>query len=282
MIAIADSGATKTDWVFITESGNKIKATTAGFNPYFIDETGIYKEIKDTLPPTVEPACVTKIFFYGAGCSTKKNCDRVLSGLKKYFKKTERLEISHDLLGAARSLFQAEGGLACILGTGSNTCYYNGSGITEDIPSLGFMLADEGSGAYLGKALIREFFIGSLPEHIKINLINRYSLTLEGLLSRIYHKPHPNRYLASFAPFLKQNMNDDFIYKLLHRCFVDFFRWQVSKYNKFPGCRLGAAGSVAYFFQEVLQDVAREYSSEFSIILKDPIDGLITYHSKDI
>ncbi|MDD5694294.1 MAG: ATPase [Bacteroidales bacterium] len=277
MIAIADSGATKTDWAFINPKNEITHARTIGFNPYFIKTDGIREELKKNLFPYVNNQLVKEVYFYGAGCSTPINCDIVHSALEDFFLNAE-IDVDHDLLGAARALLGKEKGIACILGTGSNSCSYNGSFITENVNSLGYVLADEGSGAYLGKQLIRDFFLNELPEDLKKAFDKKYNYSLENVLNAIYDRPYPNRFLASFSYFLSANLQHEHVRNLIRNAFRAFFKHQVTKYKGYSELPVRALGSVAWHYREFLVGTAMEFGINMDKILQNPIDGLIEYH----
>ena len=277
MRLIADSGATKTDWVIIQADNEIRSAQTLGFNPYFIGSEGILEELEKNLYPFLDNDKVKEVFFYGAGCSTPKNCDIVTTALEDFFGNAD-IFVEHDLLGAARSLCGHHEGIACILGTGSNSCYFDGKEIRENVASLGFVLADEGSGAYMGKHLIRDFFLGEMPSEIRTKFENKYQLTLEKALDAVYNKPHPNRYLASFTYFLSENMNEPYISNLVKTSFRDFFRFQVKKYSKYKSIPLSAVGSIAFYFMDTFREIATEEGLKIQKIIQTPIEGLVKFH----
>jgi len=276
---IADSGATKTDWAII-DYENPVKIVqTLGFNPYFIDTDGIYEELSKNLHPFLDNNVVKEVYFYGAGCSNPTNCGIVMNALEDFFRNAVELSVEHDLMAAARALLGREKGIASILGTGSNSCLYDGSDIVENVPSLGFFLADEGSGAYMGKLLIRDYFFGNLPEEIKKAFDEKYQATLEKVLNEVYNKPKPNRYMASFTLFLSEHIENPYIKGIVKKAFTDFFQVQVTKYTNYKTIPFSALGSIAYYFQDILKEVAGEYGIKVSRILQSPMEGLIEYHS---
>ena len=279
IVLIADSGATKTDWVIIDFENKPKIVQTIGFNPYFIDTEGIYEELDKNLYPYLNNSLVSEVYFYGAGCSNPTNCGIVKYALEDFFKNATELSVEHDLMGAARALFGKERGIASILGTGSNSCLYDGSEIIENVPSLGFFLADEGSGAYMGKLLIRDYFFGKLPDKIKNAFDEKYQTSLERILDEVYNKPRPNRYMASFTHFLSDNIDDPHIKGIVKKSFIDFFEVQVIKYTNYKNIPLSAVGSIAFHFQKVLQEVANDYGVEITKILQSPMEGLIEFHS---
>ncbi|MDD5508834.1 MAG: ATPase [Bacteroidales bacterium] len=277
MIAIADSGATKTDWAFIGKNGEISRAQTIGFNPYFIRTDGIKEELDKNLFPFISNQLVKEVFFYGAGCSTPTNCDIVGNALEDFFFNAD-INVDHDLLGAARALLGKDKGIACILGTGSNSCSYNGVCITENVNSLGYVLADEGSGAYLGKQLIREFYLDELPTDLKRAFVKKYNYSLENILNAVYNRPSPNRFLASFSYFLSGNILHEHVRNLISNAFRAFFTHQVTKYKGYKDLPVRALGSVAWYYRDFLVETAIEFGITVDKILQNPMEGLIEYH----
>ncbi len=278
MVLVADSGSTKTDWRLINEKREIKKFQTIGFNPFFIDSKGIAKELNKSLPSYVLPDDIGYVYFYGAGCSSQDRCNIVRRGLEKIFCNA-KIEVEHDILGVARILFGAKQGIAVILGTGSNTCYYNGTKIVKNITALGYILGDEGSGAYLGTKLIKAFLNYELPEKLHKSFVNEYKLTEEDILNAVYRKPLPNRFLASFTRFLSKNLEHPYISKLVYEGFEDFFVKHISIYENYKSLKIRCAGSIAYHFQSILTRVARYKNASIDKIIEYPIDELVKYHA---
>ena len=278
MILIADSGATKTDWVIIEEGHETHLAQTNGLNPYFIDYQGIEDELQKNLYPHLDNKHVTEVYFYGAGCANLQNCDVVKMAMEDFFVNAA-IYIEHDLLGAARSLLGHTEGIAGILGTGSNSCYYDGTEIIQNVPSLGYVLADEGSGAYMGRLLIRDYFFGKLPPKIKEAFDQKYGFSLDNILNAIYHEKKPNQYLASYTYFLSEHKQSTHIHKLIKSAFSSFFKYQVSQYSRYQEIPFSATGSIAYYFKDILSEVAEKYGVKLGKITQSPLQGLISYHS---
>lgn len=277
MMLIADSGSTKTDWRFIDEDKMIHQFQTSGLNPFFLDDVQISAIIRNELNPDEKIIGVEEIYFYGAGCSSQRNQDLVANGLRSVFTKA-KAEINSDLLGACRSLCGKETGTVAILGTGSNSCFFEQGVIAHQVPSLGYLLGDEGSGAYLGKKLLQAFFYKELPENIANRLAERHQLTKEVALDSIYSKPFPSRYLASFAPFIFQNKAEAFISNLVTESFSDFFIHHLCKYPDVQQVPLHCTGSIAYFFGDMLRQVAIEKKIRLGRITEKPIAGLALFH----
>jgi glucosamine kinase len=281
MILIADSGATKTAWRLVHSRQDIRSFETNGFNPFFINSASIEDEVAKELVPFIDSHHVKEVFFYGAGCSTIDKCIIVEDGLKDLFSEA-RIKVEDDLLGAARALFSHQPGIACILGTGSNSCLYDGKKITENIPSLGYLLGDEGSGAYIGKRLLREVFTLSAPADVRALFEKKYNYTRVDILNQIYQRPLPNRFLSSFMPFIRENISHPFIVELVKHCFRDFFEMQVLKYSECRNMAISCTGSIAHYFAEQLREVAIEKNLEIKNIVQTPIEGLTEYHLVDL
>ena len=277
MILIADSGSTKTQWCLIDEGQIVKEIFTDGINPFYQTDMEIIALLDDQLIPGLDNTDIDRIFFYGAGCSFPEKKILVSRGLVRFFGNS-MIEIQSDLLGAARSLFQHEKGIACILGTGSNSCYYDGKEITQNVSPLGFILGDEGSGAVLGKLFIADCLKNQLPLELKEKFLSRYELTPEIILDRVYKKPFPNRFLAQFTPFMLENIEEPSIFNLVYDSFDAFLVRNVMQYP-LDDIRVGCVGSIAHYFRDTLEIVASERRIEISEIAQKPMDGLVTFHN---
>ena len=275
---IADSGSTKCEWRLLPEGGRAKKIFTQGMSPYFLTQEQRVAVMQKELLPKCKGVEVDELFYYGTGLANPANAKLVKSALKKLFP-AARIEVNHDLLGAARALCQKEKGVACILGTGSNSCYYNGSKIVKNSPGLGYVLGDEGSGAYLGKKVIQYFLYNTFDEDLMARFVARFETTQIEILENVYKKPLPNRYLASFAIFLAENRGHYMIENIIEDGLNDFFFTHLYKYRESWTSPIHFAGSVAFGFKDVLKDLCATYELELGRVLKNPIDGLVTYHS---
>lgn len=280
MILIADSGSTKTDWRLIDDKKKIHQANTQGINPYFVSTEDISKilqcELLPILPEFIENEKI-EIHFYGAGCSSIEKCNDVKSGIENVFKHAQ-ITVEHDLLAAARALCGHQEGLAAILGTGSNSCYYNGKKILQNQPSLGFILGDEGSGAYLGKQLICDFLNNEMPEEISNRIKERFKLTKDDVLENVYKKPFPSRYLASFSKFIYQNLKYEYCHNLVVHAFRLFFERHICKYPRKGELPLGIVGSVGFYYSNIISRIADEKGIPMGKIMESPISGLTLYH----
>lgn len=278
MKLIADSGSTKTHWQILTGNSTGHDIFSKGINPFYQTTKEIAAELSSGLLPQIaEPEKISEIHFYGAGCSFPEKKKTVSDALISFFP-SATIEVESDLLGAARSLFQHEKGIACILGTGSNSCYYSGAEIEQNVSPLGFILGDEGSGAVLGKLLIADCLKNQIPENLKEAFFARYNFTAAEILENVYRKPFPNRFLAQFTPFLAENIEEPYIFNLVYDAFDSFLCRNVMQYP-LDDLKIGFIGSVAYFFQDVLEIVASERKVTILKVEKNPMSGLISYHS---
>jgi glucosamine kinase len=284
MILIADSGSTKTDWR-LTEGNKTIQQiSTIGFNPYFQNTPFIAKELEEKLLPPVNRSetlhnKIEKVYFYGAGCSNDGKRQIVKNALLYVFPQASII-VEHDLLAAARALCGSDKGIAAILGTGSNSGFYDGNKIAENIPSLGFMLGDEGSGAYIGKHFLRDYLNNDLPASISKTFYETYKLSHEEILNAIYSDPMPSRYLASFSKFIKENKDQKYFTDLIEYNFEQFFDKQICKYSNYREMQINCVGSVAYHYSEILKEVAAKKDISINKIIESPIDHLVNYHLK--
>ncbi|MCL2682164.1 MAG: ATPase [Bacteroidales bacterium] len=277
MVVIADSGSTKTDWYWINSKGELKTVQTIGLNPYFLDADGILNILKKDLYPFLDNKKVEQVFFYGSGCATPHKKQEVEYALDFFFIHAD-IEVENDLLGAARALCGSESGLVCILGTGSSSCVYDGKQIIERLPSLGYLLGDEGGGAFLGRNLVSAYFNNELPDHLKKIFEQKYPTSLAEVLEKVYRQPFPNRYLASFVEFLIENKSDTFVKDLVGLAFDDFFRKQVLRYDNYDKYPLCFVGSVSFGFADELHESARKHGLEISKIEQTPLNGLLEFH----
>lgn len=278
MILIADSGSTKTDWRLVDEGGNRLSSVvTEGLNPYFLSEERIAAIVEQKVLPSLDH--VEKIFFYGAGCGASVKAHLVSSALSSVIATRYPVEVSGDILGAARSLLQNEPGIACILGTGANSCLYDGNKITHIMPSLGYMFSDWGSGTVMCKDLIALLLQEKLPSDILDDFLTTYRMGRPEILDNIYNKPLPNRFLASFTPFLLKYAEVPECKEIILTNFSRFFSYYVKRYPRATGShKVSFVGSIAYRFRPYLEQAAREHAIEIATIVQHPMDGLVKYH----
>lgn len=275
-VLIADSGSTKTQWCLLT--GNKKKMiSTQGISPYFLNDETLGKILSDELLPQTGKIEIDEIFYYGTGCSNLVNISLVKRGLKKIYPGAA-IKVDHDLLGAAKALCGDEKGIACILGTGSNSCYYNGKKIVKNSPGLGFILGDEGSGTYLGKKVLQYYLYNTFDAELMDKFKNKYPQTNSEILDNVYKTALPNRYLAGFVTFLIENRGHFMIENIIEDSINDFFFNHVYKYRESWTMPINFVGSVAYGFKDVLAEMCKDYELKLGKVIKSPMDGLIKYH----
>lgn len=276
-ILIADSGATKAEWCLI-DKGKRKTIITQGISPYFLNTEQIAALLEAELKSKLKKEKITDIFYYGTGCANPVNAKSVKKALLRVFPGTKAV-VNHDLMAAARSLCGRKKGIACILGTGSNSCYYDGKKIVKNSPGLGYVLGDEGSGAYLGKKVIQYYLYGTFDDELRGRFDLTYTTTTAEILENVYKKPLPNRYLAGFAKFLAENRGHYMIENIIEDGLNDFFFNHLCKYREIWTLPVHFTGSVAFGFKDVLQQLCDSYEFEMGKVIKAPMEGLIDYHS---
>ena len=273
---IADSGSTKTEWCLL-ENDKPVIFNSQGMSPYFNDDVGLANIIQNEVIPHLKNASVNEVFFYGTGCKDPQNKKRVKQIFKRLFA-TAKVFVENDLFGAARSLCGEEKGIACILGTGSNSCFFNGEKIMSNSPGLGFVLGDEGSGAFLGKKVIQHFLYNIFEEDMLMRFQEKYSTSPEEILEAVYRKPLPNRYLASFTPFLAENRGHYMIENILEDGLNEFFYTHIIRYRESRKLPIHFTGGVANGFKDVIEQLCEGYDLQLGKITKTPMQGLIRFH----
>lgn len=278
MVIIADGGSTKTNWCLVTEEGKKVYFNTEGYNPFFSNEEYIIQSLNESLPTDLERNLITEVNYYGAGCSTADKRQIVEAAMQAVFTNA-RIYIGHDLLAAARALLGTNEGFAAILGTGTNTCIYNGREITMNIDSGAYILGDEGSGCYIGKKLLTDYIRGYMPEEVRKVFWETFKLTPDDVNDAVYTQPRANRFCASFSKFVYDNIvNIEYSRNIVRTSFEDFFRNLVTHYPDFKNYTFNCIGSVGYNFRNVLEEVATENGMTVGRIIRSPIDDLVKYH----
>lgn len=280
MILIADAGSTKTDWVLLKKgSEDFMQFTTPGINPAQHSEQDISKILNELKSRILEPEEVRRIFYYGAGCLSSETNKKIENQLRLIFKNVS-ININSDLLAACRALFNNGSGIVGILGTGSNSCLYVNGKIEEQIPSLGYILGDEGSGAALGKRLVSAVYKNGLSQGIINDFIARYELKLPDVIEKVYRSGKGSAYLASFAPYILEKIKSTEIKNLAVKEFENYFDKNIIKYHNISH-QMGIVGSIGFEFQTILKDVAERYGIKLTKFLRSPISGLISYHKND-
>lgn len=277
MILIADSGSTKTDWCLVEHRKLLQQIFTKGTNPFFQSEEEISNEIATALLPQLQTGELDAVYFYGAGCAFPDKIETVRRAIIRHLRVKGPVEVSTDMLAAARALCRHRAGIACILGTGSNSCYYDGEKIVRNVSPLGFILGDEGSGACLGKLLVGDILKNQMTPELKEKFLRQFNLTPAGIIDRVYRKPFPNRFLASLSPFLAENIGEPCVHSLVLDSFRSFLRRNVMQYD-YRHYEAHFTGSVAHFYRDVLSQAADEMGIRLGSILRSPMEGLIAYH----
>ena len=279
MILIADSGSTKIDWCLLNGNKKVAQIFTTGMNALLMTEEEMAECIMTELMPNLQGYEVTEIYYYGAGIISDKIKNQVINALKRNMPHVTKIEVDTDLLAAARALCQREPGIACIMGTGSNSCYYDGEKVVDNVSPLGYILGDEGSGAVLGKLLVGDVLKKQLPEHLCEKFLKEYNLDRTTIIERVYRKPAANRFLAQFAPFIERNINEPSIHALVLRSFTDFFVRNVANYPHYKELPCNFVGSIALLQKDVLIEAASKLGITIGNIIQAPMEGLIKYHS---
>lgn len=280
MILIADCGSTKTDWALCCNGEIVSRAKTQGLNPTIQETDDIEAVLTAELLDKLDTDAPQSIYFYGAGCAYDNANNRMRRALESIFK-TKEIHIHSDLLAAARALCGHEEGIACILGTGSNSCLYNGKEIVDNTPSLGYILGDEGSGAHLGQQLVSDCIKKQLPKNIREKFMQQYKLDVAAILERVYHTPLPNRWLASLTPFIQENRKNAEIHDMLKNCFTQFFKRNVMVYRH-SWLPIHILGGIGISFSDEIKETAESLGLSVGNILESPMEGLVKYHSNKL
>lgn len=277
MILIADSGSTKTDWAVVDDGRMVASMATQGINPFHQDTDNIAAVIETELLPKMGDIYPEEIYFYGSGCREDK-VEMMCNILGRAFPHCARIEAQGDLLAAARAVCGANEGIACIMGTGANSCLYDGKRVVENTPPLGYILGDEGSGAVLGKLFVNALFKGQLPESLKDEWLAETGLSLNIIINKVYREPLANRFLASTSKFIRQHLEVKQLEEMVVDNFREHFRRNVNRYGR-KDLPVGAIGSVAYYYQEQLEKAAMAEGYSLGKVMRSPMDGLMRYHS---
>ncbi|MDR2469485.1 MAG: ATPase [Tannerella sp.] len=278
MILIADSGSTKTDWCVVDDEKLVQSVETKGINPFHQSEEEMGREIVTNLLSKLNIQEIDAVYFYGAGCTFEK-VEHMRKVLMRHFH-VEAVEVNSDLLAAARSACGVHAGIACIMGTGSNSCFYDGEQIVQTVSPLGYILGDEGSGADLGKQLVKDLMKDMISNDLKEIFLRQFGLTLPEIMERVYRQSGANCFLAGFAPFLAEHIEDTRIHTLTLNRFKSFLRRNVMKYD-YINHQAHFVGSIAWHFRSVLEEAAACTGVNIGSITPRPMNGLIAYHSTD-
>jgi N-acetylglucosamine kinase-like BadF-type ATPase len=277
MLLIADSGSTKCDWRLVAEDKSYTDYETVGINPYFHSEEVIEAELQKNEGLMAHADRVTALFFYGAGCSSQQLKRIVDNGLSRIFRKAQ-IYVDHDLVAAAFSVYEDDPCIACILGTGSNSCHFDGDIVREEVPAIAYILGDEGSGSYFGKKLLADFLYKRLPREMQEALVNSYGLNKDIIIDRVYRKPHANVYLASFMPFITEFKALPYVQGMIREGIAKFLDIHVCCFKDYQKVKTHFIGSVGYFHEDILREECEKLNVLVGKIVKKPIDGLYDYH----
>lgn len=276
MLLIADGGSTTAQWCLVSPEGNLSRFETEGYNPHFVGKDHIVTSLGRALPAAMDPRAVLQVAFYGSGCMAGK--DKVMESALRAVFPHAAVQAQVDLLAAARALLGNEAGFAAILGTGTNTCLYDGRQITQNVDSLGYMLGDEGSGSYIGKKLLADYLRGQMPEEMETAFSAWIGLSFDDIFDRIYTQPLPNRFCAEVTRFAGNYIGHPYARGVVKAAFEDFFSGLVCKYPGYDRYSFNCLGSVAYFFSDILSEVAAAHGMRTGKIIRHSLDELIRYH----
>lgn len=280
MKLIIDCGSTKADWALLNESKVLMRFKTEGFNPNYTEKEAILNIISNETTCKDYIQYITEIYFYGSGCGNIDNCNKIKEILNSVFTKA-RIEVTHDMMAACRAILGNDSGIACILGTGSNSCCYDGTYVTEQAVSLGYILGDEGSGSYIGKHILRDYFYNKMPDDLSRQFLSEYNINVAEAIKNIYHESQVSRYLASFSKFAYLNKEHEYIIDLCTRCFDEFIDNFILRYECAKENEIGFVGSIAYYFHDIIKQRLETKGLRLGNVVKEPIDGLVEYHCKN-
>ena len=287
MKLIIDAGSTKMEWILLDGKTVKTRFTTEGFNPNYSDIQALERLVETRFIASPndesvflrrdESASLQQVCYYGTGCGSEKNCQLIEEVFQNRFPKAE-IHVTHDLMAACHAVLGHEKGIACILGTGSNSCVYDGEDIIEKAVSLGYLVGDEGSGSHIGRAVVRAYFYGFMPTDLRQQFDATYHLELRDFIQNLYHNEQPSKYLASFAEFAGTYQKQPYIHDLVKDSFKAFIEAFVCRYSDYKSVKISFVGSIAYHFQDILKESLADFGLTMGEVLKTPAEGLIRYH----
>lgn len=277
-ILIAESGSTKTNWVLISNNESSYE-TTIGFNPFILNSNDVYTELSGKEFFSTIANKQIEVFFYGSGCSTTKRKQIIADALKKLFPNAE-ISVMHDIDAAVNATCDGKPGIVGILGTGSNSVYFNGKVVNYGHPSPGYLLGDEGGGVHIGKTLIRDVLYRVPPSEILAAFYEKYQLSPTELIDAVYSAERPNAYIASFAEFLSDFKDHHYTEELIYKCFSKFLKYHAAQFEDAHEAPLHLVGSIAFHFENIIAEALSEWKIEKGKILKSPLEGLVDYHTK--
>ncbi len=278
MIAIVDGGSTKCDWVILSDEGEIIESThTTGFNPNIINVNIIPEELHQNEKLDHLKFKIKHLYFYGSGCGLQENKEKVKQALQLFFSNA-KISVKEDLLAAAYSAYNGKPAIICILGTGSNSCYFDGQHLKLELPSLGFLIGDDGSGCALGKILVKHYFMNKLPKDLHQEFSDEFQLDISELIKNMYHNPRANAYLAEFSKFMLERKSHPYIQHLVFQEMKNYFEFQVLPYEESKTCEINFVGSIAYYYEDILRAAAAEFHLNIGEVVQKPIQKLVNYH----
>tara|TARA_Y100001978_G_C23687713_1_gene432923 strand:- start:364 stop:1254 length:891 start_codon:yes stop_codon:yes gene_type:complete len=277
MKLIIESGSTKSDWVLVEKGIETNRYKTMGYNPFFHNETIIFNSINQNREIKRISKDVKEVFFYGAGCSSKELNSVVEKALRKVFCNAI-ISVDHDLVACAFATYEGVPAISCILGTGSNSCMFDGENLVEAVPALGYILGDEGAGSYYGKKLLTDFLYGKLPKEINDDFVNEFNLTKADIFDSTYMKPHANVYLASFMRFISKHIENSYVDDMIKKGMKHFMENHVCCYENYQEMKVHFIGSMSSIFKNQLEHAAQELGIDVGLIIKQPVDRLVQYH----
>ena len=277
MKLIIDCGSTKADWVIL--NGNNIVSSfnTEGFNPNYTDKNAISSIVLNNISYQDYIQYITDVYFYGTGCGNHENCTIIKDIFQSIFVNA-KIYVTHDMMAACHALLGNKEGVACILGTGSNSCHYDGKEIISKAVSLGYIVGDEGSGNHIGKQLLRDYFYKKMPSELSDKFEKEHDADISSVIDNLYHKTQASKYLASFSKFAYENKENEYIKSICSRCFDEFIECFILRYGMSKDTKIGFVGSIAYYFQDLLSERLENHGLGIGNIIKNPIEGLIEYH----
>ena len=273
MRLIIDAGSTKMEWILLDGNVVKQRFYTEGFNPNYSDRQCLVEMCRGASLPNG----IQSIHYYGTGCGNEQNCQTIKEVFQNQFPDAD-IHVTHDLMAACHAVLGRERGVACILGTGSNSCLYDGENIVEKTVSLGYLVGDEGSGMHIGREVVRAYFYGFMPEDLRMKFDMEYHLVLKDFIQRLYHEGQPSKYLASFAKFAGENQSHPYIQGMVKGCFKAFIEAFVLRYKGCKSLKVSFVGSVAFHFQDILKESLADYGIKSGEIMQAPAEGLIKYY----
>ena len=280
-LLLAESGSTKTDWCLLRPDSRVVRFKTAGINPYLQTPQAISHMLSEELSWNKSKYQADAITFYGAGAGNTANQKIVQDALQHFFG-VEKIGVQSDMMAAAHALCGDDKGVVCILGTGSNSCYYDGKKITQQRASLGYVAGDEGSGNYMGKRVLQYYAYHTFDDQLHAHFEMLYGSDLNKMLHHIYREPFPNRYLAGFVQLLADNRGHFMVENIVEDCLDDFFHHHILKYRESWKGPIHFTGSVAWLFKDVIENLCHQYELELGTIAQSPMEGLIRYHKKEL